>query len=560
MRRNTSMKRTMKKSLCLVLALLMFVGIMSVGAFAESKPVQYNSYTVLGDSIASGYGLPSYEAKVNPRNGLYICEDVIHDGSYGQIVGDELGAATKSSAHSGWRAIDYLKMMGYSVGKDYNVGAGEEIRDPYFFIEAMGWLSYENGYTNRELGLKLKDAGSRVISDIKNKDLITLNLGCNDIFSYAQAVAMYTVSNRLGWSSIYSPAGAGTTVSALGKALSEGDVKELVSTYVKALETGSDMYETYMPQLIKAIKTLNPKATICVIGLANPVNVNIPIDFKEYGINLYNHFDYYSARENTFLKGLCDDTGCIFVDVADTDNYGIKYFNFSSVLTLDMLGIEVSGIKMVHPTPEGHAYIARKILEALPEHVKGNGTTVTPSGNGLPFTDVPTNAWYYDELAYCYGKGIAKGTTDTTFSPNKVVTRAQLATFLYRMAGSPSVKGQSEPFSDVSDSFWAHNAIVWAYNAGVVKGTTSTTFAPNDPVTRGQAVTMLCRYSGEKNSSNSYSQFKDASSIPTDFCGAVSWAVDNNVIQGYQDGCFHSNYALSRAQMVVILARYDQNT
>lgn len=552
MRRNTSMKRTMKKSLCLVLALLMFVGIMSVGAFAESKPVQYNRYTILGDSIAAGYGLPSYEKKVNPRSGLYICEEEVHAGSYGQIVGDELGAATTSAAHSGWRAIDYLKMMGEPVGTDYNVGAGCEIKDPYFFIEAMGWLKYDTGYTNQRTNpkLMLKDSGSRVISAIKNSDIITLNLGCNDIFSYAQAVAMYTVSNRLGWSSIYSPAGAGATISAIGKTLSSGDLKELLSTYVGALETGASMFETYMPQLVKKIKSLNPNATVCILGMANPVNVNFPVN-----VDICSHFDYYSAKENEFLKNLAKNNGCIFVDVYETDNYGTKYFDYSSVLTLDMLGIEVSGIKMVHPTPEGHAYMAKKILEALPDHVKGEGGSST----GLPFTDVPAEAWYYNELAYCYGKGIAKGTTDTTFSPNQVVTRAQLATFLYRMAGSPGVSGKTEPFTDVSDSFWAHDAIVWAYNAGVVKGTTATTFDPNSPVTRGQAVTMLCRYSGEKSSSNSYSQFKDASSIPTEFCGAVSWAVDNNVVQGYQDGCFHSNYALSRAQMVVILARYDQN-
>ena len=555
MRRNTSMKRILKKSLCLALALLMFVSVLGIGAFAETKKASYDNYLVLGDSIASGYGLPSYEAKVNPRNGLYICEEVVHDGSYGQIVGDTIGAYTESRAHSGWRAIDYLRMMGYSVGEDPNVGAGKEIRDPNFFVDAMAWLSYENGYSNKDLGLKIKDSGARVNKSIKNADLITLNLGCNDIFSYAQAVAMYTVSNRLGWSSIYNPGSAATTVAGITKTLSTGDIKELVSTYVAALEAGAKMYEQYMPQLVSAIKQQNPNATILLIGLANPVNVNIPVDFKAYGLDLYSHFDYYSCRENEFMKDLCQKNGCIFVDVADTDNYGIKYFDFGSVLNLDMLGIEVSGIKMVHPSPEGHKYIARKILEVLPEYEKGNGGA---TNKGLPFTDVPKDAWYYNELSYCYTKGITAGTTATTFSPNSTVTRAQLATFLYRMAGQPKVTGKTEPFTDVADSFWAHDAIVWAYNAGVVKGVSSTSFQPNSPVTRGQAVTMLCRYNGASVSSTSYKNFKDASSIPTDFCGAVSWAVDNGVVQGYKDGCFHSNYALTRAQMVVILARYDQ--
>lgn len=551
MRRNTSMKRILKKSLCLALALLMFVSVMGIGALAETKKASYDNYLILGDSIASGYGLPSYEAKVNPRNGLYICEEVVHDGSYGQIVGDTIGAYTESRAHSGWRAIDYLKMMGYSVGEDPNVGAGKEIRDPNFFVDAMAWLSYENGYSNKDLGLKIKDSGARVNKSIKNADLITLNLGCNDIFSYAQAVAMYTVSNRLGWSSIYSPGSAATTVAGLTKTLTNGDIKELISTYVAALEAGAKMYEQYMPQLVSAIKQQNPNATVLLIGLANPVNVNMPVDFKSYGLDIYSHFDYYSCRENKFLKDLCQKTGSIYVDVYNTDNYGIKYFDFSSVMNLDMLGIEVSGIKMVHPSPEGHAYIAKKILEALPEYEKG-------ANKGLPFTDVAKDAWYYNELSYCYNKGITAGTTATTFSPNSTVTRAQLATFLYRMAGQPKVTGKTEPFTDVADSFWAHDAIVWAYNAGVVKGVSSTSFQPNSPVTRGQAVTMLCRFNGANVSSTSYKNFKDASSIPTDFCGAVSWAVDNGVVQGYKDGCFHSNYALTRAQMVVILARYDQ--
>lgn len=540
-----SMKKTMKKALCLALALLMFVSVMGVGAFADKSVKQYKTYVCLGDSVASGYGLPSYEATVDPYKGSFLNEEVVWDGSYCQIVGDAVGArCVESRAHSGWRACDYLKMMGYTdlvCNDPYVSEYGEN-----FFIQAIGWLGSDNP--------NIKGSGERAKASIKKADLITLNLGCNDLFSYAQAVTMYTVSNRLGWGSIYqipkTADGIAHTFTSLLKTLSEGDVKELVSTYIGALMAGARMYEDQMPKLVKVIKDLNPDVTLVLVGMANPVCVNLPFDIeKELGIELYSHFDYYCERENGFLQNLAAETGSIYADVDGTDIYGIKYLDIGGALTGDMLGVEVSGVKMVHPTPDGHAYMAAKILQALPGY---DGEL-----SSLPFLDVPADAWYYNELEYCYDKGIAKGTTATTFSPNATVTRGQLATFLYRMAGSPSIAGMSIPFTDVPNNNY-HDAIVWAYNAGVVKGFTDTTFAPGNPVTRGQAVTMICRFANGSGSSTSYSQFKDASSIPTAYCGAVSWAVDKGIIKGYDDGCFHQNDALSRAQMVVMLARYCQ--
>ena len=541
------MMKTMKKALCLALAVLTLVSVMGISAFADSSVKQYRSYLCLGDSIASGYGLPSYEASVDPYNGKYLNEEVIHDGSYAQIVGNAVGArSVESRAHSGWRAYDYLDMMGYKnlLGKDpYESEYGED-----FFICGMGWLGNRNHPS-------LVGSGDRVKSSIRKADLITLNLGCNDIFSYAQAVTMYTVSNRLGWNSIYSIprdyAGIVNTFTSMLKTASKGDVKELLSTYINAIMVGASMYEEYMIKLVKVIKDLNPNATLVLVGLANPVCVNMPIDFeKQLGVELYSHFDYYCTKENAFLQNLAAENGCIYADVSGTDIYGVKYLDATGILTGNMLGVELSGIKMVHPTPDGHAYMAKKILQSLPGY---DGEL-----SSLPFLDVPSNAWYYDELEYCYNNGIAKGTTATTFSPNATVTRGQLATFLYRMAGSPSIAGQSIPFTDVPYNDY-HDAIVWAYNSGVVKGFTSSTFAPNNPVTRGQAVTMICRYSGANSASTSFSQFKDASAIPTAYCGAISWAVDNGIVKGYDDGCFHQDYALSRAQMVVMLARYSQS-
>lgn len=538
----------MKKALCLTLALLMFVSLLSIGAFADKSVKQYKDYVCLGDSIASGYGLPSYEATVDPWKGSFLNEDTVHKGSYCQIVGDAVGArVVESRAHSGWRAYDYLDMMGYTNLLAEDPAAKEVGKD--FFITGMGWLKTRDNP-------QLVGSGQRVIDSIKSADLITLNLGCNDIFSYAQGVTMATVSNRLGWKSIYdvptSVNGITNTYASVIKTLATGDVKELVSTYVGALLKGAEMFETYLPKLLNVIKQLNPNATIVLVGMSNPVNVNLPIDFAAYGIDIYTHFVYYCNKENKFMENLAVQNGCLFADVySGTQAYGIKVLNADGIMQGSLLGVEVSGIKMVHPTPEGHAYMAAQILKALPSY---DGELPT-----LPFIDVPENSWYYNAVDYCYNKGITSGTSSNTFSPTASVTRGQLATFLYRMAGCPSVAGKYVSFTDVNSNAFYYNAVVWAQNAGIVTGYSSSMFAPNNTVTRAEAVTMLARYAGVTEASNSYSQFSDAYSVPTYACGAVSWAKDNNVVKGYEDGSFRPGNPLSRAEMVTILANYCQN-
>ncbi len=177
---------------------------------------------------------------------------------------------------------------------------------------------------------------------------------------------------------------------------------------------------------------------------------------------------------------------------------------------------------------------------------------------GLPFTDVAADAWYYDGVEYCYENGIMQGTSETRFSPSATVSRAQMVTILYRMAGSPDVSGLEEPFLDVSDSHWAHDAIVWAYNEGVATGFANFLFAPGLYVSRGQMVTMLYRYAGSPEVSGELG-FEDAKLIPNAFKDAIIWASENGVVNGYENGFFNSALNLTRGQMAVIISRYCTN-
>lgn len=124
-----------------------------------------------------------------------------------------------------------------------------------------------------------------------------------------------------------------------------------------------------------------------------------------------------------------------------------------------------------------------------------NPAPVSAVSQELPFTDIPADAWYADEVQYCYENGIFAGTSDTAFSPDTTLSRSMLATIFYRMAGSPSLEDENlgYPFSDVPGDSWYADGVYWARMEGVVGGYGNNAFGPDDPVTREQAVTILWR-------------------------------------------------------------------
>ena len=176
----------------------------------------------------------------------------------------------------------------------------------------------------------------------------------------------------------------------------------------------------------------------------------------------------------------------------------------------------------------------------------------------FPFVDVPEDMWCRSEVEYVWKHGLMQGVTATTFEPNSGMTRAMFVTVLYRMSGSPDVTGLTEPFTDVDENYWAYDAIVWAYNKGVTKGVTATTFQPKVDITRAQLVTMIYRNEGEPDGSAPLN-FVDNAAIAEPYREAVAWAIKNNIVQGYEDGTFRPNNMATRAHMAVIIARFCEN-
>lgn len=180
----------------------------------------------------------------------------------------------------------------------------------------------------------------------------------------------------------------------------------------------------------------------------------------------------------------------------------------------------------------------------------------------FPFVDVSKTDWFYNDVKYVWQHDIMNGVSGTKFAPETSMTRAMFVTVLYRLEGSPDVTGMATPpFTDIgAKNFdWAYNAIVWAYNTGVTKGTSATTFAPGVAISRQEIVTMLYRYAGSPAVSGS-PIFGDSSVISSWARDAVQWAKSLGIVNGYPNGNFGPVNATTRGQMAAMIHRYMQLT
>ena len=177
----------------------------------------------------------------------------------------------------------------------------------------------------------------------------------------------------------------------------------------------------------------------------------------------------------------------------------------------------------------------------------------TPAKSENPFTDVPSGAYYEDAVAWAVNNGITGGTSATTFVPNGVCTRAQAVTFLWRAAGSPAPKRRAMPFTDVPAGSYYYDAVLWAIENGVTKGTSDTTFSPNANCSRGQIVTFLWRSQMSPDAAAA-NPFTDVVADAY-YTSAVLWAVGSGITGGTSATTFSPSANCTRAQIVTFIYR-----
>ncbi len=177
------------------------------------------------------------------------------------------------------------------------------------------------------------------------------------------------------------------------------------------------------------------------------------------------------------------------------------------------------------------------------------------------FDDVDKKAWFYHSVVFAVEHGLMKGVGNNRFDPNGNVTRAMLVTLLYRNELEPDTGDLDNPFADVKEDQWYTDAVLWAAEAEVVNGMTETSFEPETVISREQIATILYRYADAKElifsnySQTDLSGFADSADVSNYAEAAIKWAVRESIIAGI-DGKLAPSAPASRAQIATVLMRY----
>lgn len=474
------MKHTARKLLCFVLAAGMLLAL-GTGAFAATADnvQQYDTYVCMGDSIAAGFGdyAPS----------TYCYERVPE--AYHSIVADAVGAELIPIAHVGTRTEELRWLLedgfaGDEVCMSFNgmnyydqwLSARESAEEPNPGFSDAVYNALKDYYGPGALQQYYRDQVSKA-------DLITLEVGENDIILYAALQTMAALSEETESPYVAKMKELMGEPENYGQALNilfqtANTVHKLGSVVQTLLEKMNHGYRHFLQNwepLINDLHRLAPNATVVAVGLYNPANETKLLEGDLLTVGKL--VDTLVVGANAFMAQNANRLNYRFADVMGTDLLEVPPLTDSGYVTRILTAC--------HPSEEGHAFMAKQILSVL------------PTAEQMSFVDVPQNAWYYDGVYYAWTNGLMQGMSEHLFVPDEIASRAQIAAVLYRMAGSPDVSGQTEPFTDVAgDLHWAYDAIVWAYNSNVTSGVTAHTFVPAGPVTRAQIAVFTARYLG----------------------------------------------------------------
>ncbi len=173
-----------------------------------------------------------------------------------------------------------------------------------------------------------------------------------------------------------------------------------------------------------------------------------------------------------------------------------------------------------------------------------------------PFTDVQDADYFHDAVAWALANGVTAGASATSFDPDSICTRGQVATFLWRAAGKPAPKTETNPFKDVKESDYFYQAVLWAFENGITAGTSADAFSPNEPCTTAQIITFLWRAAGTPVLPDDTGFIPSASADKSAYyAAALNWAFANGLPARTCVGALDPNAGCTRAQTVTFLYR-----
>ena len=533
----------MKKLISIFISIAIIASISCLSVFAHNVEGKYKEYTVIGDSIAAGYGL---DKRANGDTDISHWERV--EDSYYDIVTDEIGCDLNIHARDGFTTLTEMVLLDPSFRDSMSA-------EDQYVVSSI--FANHGEMTDEELAAKQLTAAQ----EVKDSDLVTVNLGSNDILTsslyrmaYLTSTAEDTAPVISEFKEMLSEYGSlGSTMSTiigLGETLSALDIA-MIKSFMSFVENYNVLMNT--------IHELNPGATVLALGLFNPIKGTKLGDIE---INNAVLSSTLVQMANMYIQYLCPARQYYeYVDVYDTEVYMLRLSTDEDGNLISDPDYEADGA-VWHPTRTGHAQMAEDILNVLDEINVTTGSADPCSS----LKDIDKGAWYHDAVDYVLEKGIMTGTSSTTFDPQANLTRAQFVQILYAAAGKPSVSSAAD-YSDIEAGRYYVNAVNWADSIGIISGYSDGTFRPSNNVTREEMAVILRAYSGYKlgaakyisdsyNKTSSISVFNDASSVSKWAEDSVTWATANGLISGYEDNTIRPQEKTTRAEAAQIMKAF----
>ena len=251
---------------------------------------------------------------------------------------------------------------------------------------------------------------------------------------------------------------------------------------------------------------------------------------------------YYTIKTTAGAGGSISPSGSVSVREGRDQTFTITPDKSYAVSNVKIDGKSIGAVKSYTFENVSRTHTIEVIF------MKANGNPQT----GV-FVDVATGSYYEDAVDWAVGNGITQGTDATHFAPDGICTRAQAVAFLWRAAGSPKPETRTMPFTDVPAGSYYYDAVLWAVENDITKGTSDTTFSPNMTCTRAQIVAFLWR-SEKSPAAGTANPFADVKSAAY-YADAVLWAVKENITKGTTNTTFSPDADCTRAQIVTFLWR-----
>ena len=287
-------------------------------------------------------------------------------------------------------------------------------------------------------------------------------------------------------------------------------------------------------------------------GLDGEKNMTVTIPTGSTGNRIYtahwryngsgHSYSYYTIKATAGAGGSISPSGNVSVREGRDQTFTITPDKGYAVANVKIDGKSIGAVKSYTFENVSRTHTIEVIF------MKANGNPQT----GV-FVDVATGSYYEDAVDWAVGNGITQGTDATHFAPDGICTRAQAVAFLWRAAGSPKPETRTMPFADVPAGSYYYDAVLWAVENGIAKGTSDTTFSPNMTCTRAQIVAFLWR-SEKSPAAGIANPFADVKSDAY-YADAVLWAVKENITKGTTSTTFSPNADCTRAQIVTFLWR-----